>query len=135
MVLLFVHLVLNHSSTYTVFCLHGSFSKVSKNSVSRGPPVSPSYSVTCCMYDFLWQIYFFMRSFWFLSKFRVTHDFHKYQILNRQNIFSHVHMSYILTVIKNNLNLWYFYSQCIDFRLLVSLSPSYDKKPKTELKQ
>ena len=39
MVLSFVHLVLNHSSAYTVFCLHGCFSKVSKNSVSRGPPV------------------------------------------------------------------------------------------------
>ena len=38
--LLFVHLVLNHSSAYTVFCLiHGSFSKVSKNSIGRGPPV------------------------------------------------------------------------------------------------
>ena len=36
MVLSFVHLVLNHSSAYTVFCLHF---KVSKNSVSRGPPV------------------------------------------------------------------------------------------------
>ena len=39
LVLSFVHLVLNHSSAYTVFCLHGCFSKVSKNSVSRGPPV------------------------------------------------------------------------------------------------
>ena len=36
----FVHLVLNHSSAYTVFCLHGYFSKVSKISVSRGPPVN-----------------------------------------------------------------------------------------------
>ena len=44
MVLSFVHLVLNHSSTYMVFCLHGCFSKVSKNSVSRGPPV-PTYSL------------------------------------------------------------------------------------------
>ena len=34
----FVHLVLNHSSSYTVFCLHGCFSKVLENSVSRGPP-------------------------------------------------------------------------------------------------
>ena len=39
MVLSFVPLVLNHSSAYTVFCLHGCFSKVSKNSISRGPPV------------------------------------------------------------------------------------------------
>ena len=30
MVLSFVHLVLNHSSAYTVFCLHSCFSKVSK---------------------------------------------------------------------------------------------------------
>ena len=35
----FVHLVLNYSSAYTVFCLHGCFSKVSKNRASRGPPV------------------------------------------------------------------------------------------------
>ena len=40
LVLSFVHLVLNHSSAYTFFCIHGCFSKVSKNSVSRGPPVS-----------------------------------------------------------------------------------------------
>ena len=39
MVLSFVHLVLNQSSTYTVACLHSCFSKVSKNSVSGGPPV------------------------------------------------------------------------------------------------
>ena len=39
MVLSFVHLVLYHSFAYTVFCLHGCFSKVSKNRVSRGPPV------------------------------------------------------------------------------------------------
>ena len=39
LVLSFVHLVLNHSSTYTVFCLHGCFSKVSKNCVSRGSPL------------------------------------------------------------------------------------------------
>ena len=39
LVLSFVHLVLNHSSAYTVFCLHGCFSKVSKNHVNRGPPV------------------------------------------------------------------------------------------------
>ena len=32
-------LTVNHSSAYTVFCLQGCFSKVSKNSVSRGPPV------------------------------------------------------------------------------------------------
>ena len=37
MVFSFVHLVLNHSSAYTVFCLHSCFSKVSKNRVSRGP--------------------------------------------------------------------------------------------------
>ena len=35
----YVHLVPNHSSAYMVFCLHVCFSKVSKNSVSRGPPV------------------------------------------------------------------------------------------------
>ena len=35
----FCHLVLNHSSNNTVFCLHGCFYKVSKNSVSRGLPV------------------------------------------------------------------------------------------------
>ena len=39
LVLSFVHLVLNHSSAYTVFCLHGCFSKVLKNRVSRGPSV------------------------------------------------------------------------------------------------
>ena len=33
------HLVLNHSSVYTVFCLHGCFFNVSKIRVSRGPPV------------------------------------------------------------------------------------------------
>ena len=44
MVLSFVHLVLNHSSAYTVFCLHGCFSKVSKNRVSRGPPVPKQLS-------------------------------------------------------------------------------------------
>ena len=36
LVVTFVHLVLNHSFAYTVFCLQGCFSKVSKNSVSRG---------------------------------------------------------------------------------------------------
>ena len=41
LILSFVHLVLYHSTTYTVFCLHISFSKVSKNSVSRGPPTGP----------------------------------------------------------------------------------------------
>ena len=30
---------LNHSSVYTVFCLHGCFFNVSKIRVSRGPPV------------------------------------------------------------------------------------------------
>ena len=35
LVLSFLHLVLNHSSAHTVFCLHGCFSKVSKNFVSR----------------------------------------------------------------------------------------------------
>ena len=44
MVLSFVHLVLNHSSAYTVLCLHGCFSKVSKNRVSRGPPVPKQLS-------------------------------------------------------------------------------------------
>ena len=38
-VLSFTHSVLNHFSAYMVFYLHGCFSKVSKNSVSRGPPV------------------------------------------------------------------------------------------------
>ena len=38
LVLYFVHLVLNRSSTYMVFYWHGCFSKVSKNRVSRGPP-------------------------------------------------------------------------------------------------
>ena len=37
-----VHLVINHTSAYTVFYLHSCFSKVSKNSVSRGMPVSIS---------------------------------------------------------------------------------------------
>ena len=40
MVLSYEDLVLNHSFAYTVFCLHGCSSKVSKNSVSRGPTVS-----------------------------------------------------------------------------------------------
>ena len=39
LVLFLVHLVLNHSSVYTVFCLHGCFFNVSKIRVSRGPPV------------------------------------------------------------------------------------------------
>ena len=46
MVLSFVHLVLNHSSTYTVFCLHGCFSKVLKKNVSRGPPVFSNIPMT-----------------------------------------------------------------------------------------
>ena len=41
-VISFVHLVLNHSFTYTIFCLHCSFSKVSKNHVRRGPSVPGS---------------------------------------------------------------------------------------------
>ena len=40
LVLSYVHLALNHSSTYTMFCLHGCFSKISKNSIRRGPPVN-----------------------------------------------------------------------------------------------
>ena len=39
LVLSFVHLVLNHFSAYTVFILHGCFSKVSKNPISIRPLV------------------------------------------------------------------------------------------------
>ena len=55
MVLSFVHLVLNHSSAYTVFCLHGCFSKVSKNRVSRGPPVFSFllFLLMIIFYDFI----------------------------------------------------------------------------------
>ena len=40
----------NHSSAYTVFCVHGCFSKVSKNSVSRGPPVLSEVFLLISMY-------------------------------------------------------------------------------------
>ena len=39
LVLSFVHSLLSHSSTYTVFCFHSCFSNISKSSVSRGSPV------------------------------------------------------------------------------------------------
>ena len=51
LVLSLVHLLLNHSSTYMVLSLHSCFSKVSKNHVSRGPPVLGSQKfenvITC----------------------------------------------------------------------------------------
>ena len=51
-VLSFVHFLPNHSSAYTVFCLHGCFSKVSKHRVSRGPSVlchlSQQHLITFC---------------------------------------------------------------------------------------
>ena len=55
MVLSFVHLVLNHSPAYTVFCLHGCFSKVSKSSVSRGPLYHELHlsKILFCQYFFL----------------------------------------------------------------------------------
>ena len=46
----FVHLVLNHSSAYMVFCLQGCFPKVSKNSVSRGPLYFRNYFAPVCLY-------------------------------------------------------------------------------------
>ena len=45
LVLLFVHLVLNHSSAYTVISSHGCFPKVLKNSVCRGPPLAYKYFI------------------------------------------------------------------------------------------
>ena len=53
LVLSFVHLVLNHSSTYTVFCSHGCFFKVSKKSVNRGPPVLGCHKINYSI-NFLW---------------------------------------------------------------------------------
>ena len=53
LVLSFVHSVLNQSSAYMVFCLHGCFSKVSKNSVSRGTPVIVLVGMTA-KYQPLW---------------------------------------------------------------------------------
>ena len=66
LVLSFVHLVLNHSSAYTVFYLQGCFSKVSKNRINRGPAVSgsPSQTREKNAYNFtLWSIFKFFLIF------------------------------------------------------------------------
>ena len=57
LLLSFVHLVLNHSSAYTVFCLHGCFSKVSKNNVSRGLPLLGNFGTRQTSTDILAQTF------------------------------------------------------------------------------
>ena len=52
----FVHLVLNHSSTETIFCSHGYFSKVSKSSISWGPPVSEFLQVKRNVFLYSWHV-------------------------------------------------------------------------------